>query len=78
MSYPKILPYLQKDAFIENFFLPSEDTKLIERIKSEKNILGFAVLLKTLQYLGYPPHRKDQIPIEVLYIVSTMSYNQVG
>ena len=64
MSYPKILPYLQKDAFIENFSLASEDTKLIERIKSKKNILGFAVLLKTLQYLGYSPPRKDQIPIK--------------
>ena len=41
MSYPKILPYLQKDTFIENFTLTSEDTKLIERIRSEKNILGF-------------------------------------
>ena len=73
MSYPKILPYLQKDALIEHFSLTLEDTKLIERIRNEENILGFAVLLKTLQYLGYPPHRKDQIPIEVLYIVSTMS-----
>ena len=66
MSYPKILPYLQKDTFIENFSLTPEDTKLIERIRSEKNILGFAVLLKALKYRGYPTPRRDQIPIEVV------------
>jgi hypothetical protein len=49
MSYPKILPYLQKDALIEHFSLTSEDTRLIERIRSEKNILGLRVSPRLLR-----------------------------
>ena len=66
MSYPKILFHLQKDVLTEIFSLTLEDTRLIERIRSDKNILGFSVLLKSFQHLGYPPPGKNQIPIEVV------------
>jgi hypothetical protein len=69
MSYPKFLYHLQKDTYTEIFSLTSEDTKLIERVRSNKNILGFAVLLKSFQYLGYPPFEKSQIPVEVVELI---------
>jgi hypothetical protein len=58
--------HLQNDVLTEIFSLTLEDTRLIERIRSDKNILGFSVLLKSFQYLGYPPPGKNQIPIEVV------------
>jgi hypothetical protein len=45
MSYPNFFFHLQEDVLIEIFSLTSEDTKLIQRLRSDKNKLGFAVLL---------------------------------
>jgi hypothetical protein len=66
MSYPNLFVHLQEDVLIEIFSLTSEDTKLIQRLRSGKNKLGFAVLLKSFQHLGYPPFEKNQIPVEVV------------
>jgi hypothetical protein len=71
MSYPRFLPHLKEDAYAEIFTLTSEDTKLIKRVRSDKNILGFAVLLKSFQYLGYPPYKKSQIPVEVVELIAS-------
>ena len=71
MSYPNFFFHLQEDVLIEIFSLTSEDTKLIQRFRSDKNKLGFAVLLKIFQHLGYPPLEKNQVPIEVLELIAS-------
>ncbi len=71
MSYPNFLFHIQEDVLIEYFSLSSEDIKLIQRLRSDKNKLGFAVLLKSFQHLGYPPLEKKQIPIEVVELVAS-------
>jgi hypothetical protein len=57
MSYPKFFFHIQEDVLIKYFSLSSEDIKLIHRLRSDKNKVGFAVLLKSFQHLGYHMRR---------------------
>ena len=48
MSYPNFFIHIQEDVLIDYFSLSSEDTKLIQRLRSDKNKLGLSVLLRNL------------------------------
>jgi len=66
MPYPKLPTHLRKEELTEDFTLQPEDLRAIQRMRNERNRLGFAVLLKTFQYLGYPPEEKGKIPDEIV------------
>jgi len=61
--YPKLPP--TKESFInepEHFLLTSNELNIIHEIKNPINQLGFTILLKSFQYLGYFPNSKEGIP----------------
>jgi len=43
---PDFFFHIQEDVLIEYFSLSSEDIKLIQRLRSDKNKLGLSVLLR--------------------------------
>ena len=63
MDYPYIEPNIGEDELIEHFILEQEDWDLIDGIRKDKNCIGFVILFKTFLHLGYPPHRKTDIPL---------------
>jgi len=66
MPYPSIAGLISKDELIENFTFHTEDFNLLKRIRQDSTRLGFAVLLKTFKFAGYPPHGKCDIPTTVI------------
>jgi len=61
MNYPKIKLNYSDSELKDYFTLSYEEKKLLKKIRKETNVLGFAVLLKTYQYLGCAPQTKKMI-----------------
>jgi TnpA family transposase len=74
MAYPTIPERLSDANLREYFNLRSDDLELSKRIRHDSTRLGFLVLLKSFQYLGYPPHEKTAIPAFIVKWISA----QVG
>lgn len=66
MSYPKLPSAPTNSELIEHFTLLPEENKLVDRIRSPQNRLGASVLLKSFQFLGYPPSERAEIPFRVV------------
>lgn len=66
MNYPHIIPHISREDLIEQFSLTQEERYCIPQRREEKNILGFAVLLKTFIFLGFPPRNKEDVPMSVV------------
>jgi len=66
MEYPTIKTHWLKDELTEYFTLNPSDIQAIDTIYRDKNLLGFAVLLKTYSLLGYPPRRKEDVPAAIV------------
>jgi len=66
MAYPHISPHILNDDLIEHFTLKSEERFLLAQWRTDANILGFAVVLKSFVYLGYPPDEKTDVPVSVI------------
>jgi hypothetical protein len=62
MNYPTLGIYLSEDVLRDHFTLDDGDRALIREIRNDVNQLGFAVLFKVYQALGYPPHEKSEVP----------------
>jgi hypothetical protein len=76
MEYPYISPFIRKEELIEHFTLTKEERFLLSQWRKEKNILGFAVLLKSFEYLGYPPRKKKDLPGSlILWIAQQLHLN---
>ena len=61
MNYPKLkLNYCEKELK-EYFTLSQKEKELLNNIRKERNILGFAILLKTYQYLIFPLIKKEKL-----------------
>jgi hypothetical protein len=74
MTYPVLRSQMSEDDLIAHFTLDLGDWESIKRIRSESSRLGFAVLLKTFRFLGYPPYHKGHIPRVVIEKIA----DQVG
>ena len=70
MDYPHINPHVSKVDLIDYFTLTQDERYHLPQGRKEENILGFAVLLKTFSYLGFPPRRKEDIPSPVVFWLS--------
>ena len=70
MAYPILRSQISEDDLIAHFTLDLEEQELVRRIRKESFRLGFAVLLKSFLFLGYPPRRKSDIPGVVIDRVS--------
>jgi len=66
MTYPRLPKHLLKESLAAHFTLEIDDRTVIERMRTPKNRLGGAVLLKTFQFLGYPPRQKPDIPPQIV------------
>ena len=54
MDYPHINPHVSKVDLIDYFTMTQNERYHLPQGRKEGNILGFAVLLKTFSYLGFP------------------------
>lgn len=52
MDYPFLDSLINKVDFIEHFTLSKEERYLLSQWRKDKNILGFAVLLKSYVFLA--------------------------
>ena len=66
MDYPHLSPNMTYDDLIEYFTLTQDERYLLSQWRPDVNILGFTVLLKSFQYLGYPPIKKEDIKETVI------------
>lgn len=66
MDYPHITPHVSKEELFEHFALTQDERYFLQQLRKEKNFLGFAVLLKTFFFLGFPPRRKEDIPNSII------------
>ena len=71
MIYPRFkLNYTEKELKI--FFTVSQaEMKILSKVKKDKNKLGFAIVFKTYQYLGYIPDLKNEIPNTIISWISS-------
>lgn len=74
MTYPVLRSQMSEDDLIAHFTLDLGDWESIKRIRNESSRLGFAVLLKTFRFLGYPPYHKGHVPRVVIEKIA----DQVG
>ena len=70
MQYPHIPQHFSKEELFEHFTLTQEEKYILPQWRKEKNILGFAVLLKTYLFLGFPPRRKGEVPAPIVSWIS--------
>ena len=71
MEYPHIPPHVSKEDLFEHFTLTQDERYHLPQIwRKEKNILGFAILLKTFLFLGFPPRKKADIPAAIVSWIS--------
>lgn len=66
MAYPSLKTHWNEDSLAEHFAVQRGERRLIEQslegVRKEANRLGFAVLLKTYQFLGRPPRGRAEVP----------------
>jgi hypothetical protein len=76
-DYPQFAQDLSHEELIEHFLLDETDHQFITGFRGDGNRYGVAVLLKSLQYLGYFPQDLSSVPTTVkLFIAKQL--NQPG
>ena len=76
-DYPQFVEDLSHEQLIEHFLLNETDHQFITGFRGDVNRYGVAVLLKSLQYLGYFPQDLSSVPTTVkLFIAKQL--NQPG
>lgn len=63
--YPRFFRHYEEDELIEHFWLTTDELEFVETFRSEVNRQAVAVLLKSLDYLGYFPACFDDVPEQV-------------
>lgn len=70
MDYPHINPHTSQEELSEHFTLTAQERFFLSQWRKDGNVLGAAVLLKTLVYLGYPPRKKEDVPEHIISLIS--------
>jgi TnpA family transposase len=70
MEYPHFSLHIANEDLIEYFSLTPDERYLLSQWRKDANTLGFAVLLKSFQFLGYPQRRKGDIPDAIISCIS--------
>lgn len=63
--YPRFSEHYEEDELIEHFWMTADELEFVESFRSEVNRQTVAVLLKSLDYLGYFPAGFDEVPEQV-------------
>jgi hypothetical protein len=61
-DYPRFNTTYTHEELVEHFLLTPADRTLVNTCRGEANRHGVAVLLKSVQYLGYFPDSLGQVP----------------
>ena len=64
-DYPRFTESYSREELIENFWLNETEQGFIARFRGDANRYGIAILLKSLQYLGYFPSSLNEVPTQV-------------
>ena len=64
-DYPRFKATYAQEELIEHFLLNPAERALVETCRGDVNRHGVAVLLKSVQYLGYFPNDLSQVPPSV-------------
>lgn len=63
--YPRFSDHYEEDELIEHFWMTADELEFVESFRNEVNRQAVAVLLKSLDYLGYFPACFDEVPEQV-------------
>ena len=63
--YPRFQESYTQDELIEHFWLTNNEIVFVETFRSEINRQAVAVLLKSLNYLGFFPDGFNEVPKQV-------------
>ena len=72
MKYPHINKHIEHDELLDHFTLSAKERHLLAQRRKEVNILGVAVVLKSLIFLGFPPTQQGGHPF-LSYILGQRS-----
>ena len=61
-DYPRFTSNLSHEELIEHFLLSETEQKFMAQFRKDTNCHGAAILLKSLQYLGYFPQHLSEVP----------------
>jgi hypothetical protein len=64
-DYPQFQKSYSHEELIEHFMLDETEREFIAQFRGDANRHGYAILLKSLQYLGYFPQHINEIPDQI-------------
>lgn len=64
-DYPRFQESYSHEELVEHFLLNETDREFIAQFRMDANRHGIAILLKSLQYLGYLPQHISEVPDQV-------------
>jgi TnpA family transposase len=64
-DYPRFQQSYSHEELVEHFLLNETDREFIAQFRRDANRHGIAILLKSLQYLGYLPQHINEVPDQV-------------
>jgi hypothetical protein len=64
-DYPQFQKNYSHEELVEHFMLDETEQKFIAQFRGDANRHGYAILLKSLQYLGYFPQHINEIPDQI-------------
>ena len=70
VDYPFFTEGYSREELIQHFTLSETEQQFIAQFRGDVNRHGAAVLLKSLQYLGYFPKDLGEIPVEVKLFIA--------
>ena len=70
VDYPRFAESYSNEELIEHFLLNETEQEFITRFRGDVNQHGVAVLLKSLQYLGYFPPHLSEVPAQVRLFIA--------
>jgi len=76
-DYPQFQESYSHDELVEYFTLDETEREFIAQFRGDANRHGSAILLKSLQHLGYFPHELSEIPRDVkLFIAKQLNLSE--
>ncbi len=69
-DYPQFQKSYSHEDLIEHFLLDERDREFITQFRRDTNRHGYAILLKSLQYLGYFPQHIDEVPDQIKVFIA--------
>jgi len=69
-DYPQFQKSYSHEDLIEHFLLDGREREFIAQFRGDANRHGYAILLKSLQYLGYFPQHIKEVPDQIKLFIA--------